>query len=245
MSSSPIEELKKLQDIDSELINARRRQKAGPLEREHAEMKQAEIRKRLEAKDAELNAARVQSDALDLQVKNCDEEIEQLKEKLRQVTNNREYTAARTAIDSANERRSRIETEALEQMEKVETLQKEADALKSEMDEFDQKIGEIDKEISKEARELEDVVSEIRERRQAQKENVDAEALSEYEQALRSNEGVGVVEMINGACQGCFRQLSNNTASKVMGNRELVRCEGCGRFLYAPPSETAGEEDNG
>lgn len=244
MNSSPIEDLKALQEIDTELLGVRRRQKAGPREREQRLAERDTLQKQLAAKKIELQNAQIQADELDLQVKNCDKEIEDHKEKLRQVTNNREYTAARSSIDSANERRSQIETQALEQMERVELLQKEVGRLEEKIREIDGVIANLDVDIAKESEELQKQVESIRERRNACKEKIDPEALSTYEMVIRSNAGTAVVEVIDGACQGCFRQLSPNLASKASVGKELVRCDSCGRFLFtrARPEEEPSAE---
>ncbi len=235
-----LERLRDLQRTDTEILRVRRRIKAGPEAREQARLALGATRAAVAEKEAAMRQAQAEADEADLEAKRIETEINRLKDKLSTIKNNKEYTILRHGIDEAAQRRSAQETTELEHLELVDTLRQERDALAAQAQEAQQELDRISAEVDAEQKELHTRQDELRDKREAQARVLDQEVLEDYERVLRSGRGVAIVPMLNGACQGCFRKLTPNLENQILVGNTLVRCQGCGRFLYCedgPPEE--------
>ena len=87
-------------------------------------------------------------------------------------------------------------------------------------------------------------ITERRERMEAERREVTAErevlanripdtVLPLYQRLIKSKNSLAVVPMQDGKCGGCHMKLITSTVVTVQSDREIARCEDCGRILYA------------
>jgi len=230
-----------LQSIDTEYIAVKRKLKAGPREREAKEKVLADAQAAVAAKQAECRRLQADADAAGLEMKTVEAEIDKLKQRLNTVKNNKEYNLVRGAIAEVDRRRERFETESLEAMERIDVLNEEIAALEETVAAAEAELERVRDEVSAEEADLLPQAEDIKNRRKALAAEVPAEDLATYERVIRTGKGVALVAMRDGACQGCYVQPSPNLQNQVLVGRELVRCPGCGRYLY-PTEDGAAEE---
>ncbi|MHC4884415.1 MAG: zinc ribbon domain-containing protein [Planctomycetota bacterium] len=226
-----------LQEIDTEVIRIRRLQKAGPLEQAKAQEETDKAQSVYTQMEQEITTLRMKADESDCRVKACEEEMEKLKAKLRTIKNNKEFEIIRDGINSVEERKGECETLTLETLQAVEDAEARLASAKEVLTEKQNALAAVSSEVAAEAESLGQEVEAIKLRRNAQKEKLSSETLSLYETAIRAGKGVAVVKMHKDTCQGCFREQRPNTRVQVMAATQLVRCEGCGRFLYSENEE--------
>ncbi len=130
--------------------------------------------------------------------------------------------------------KSRMDTLAEEALMLSEEAERDAEKLKE--DEAAHK--ERRRQLEEEMRQLLDHRAELQreqERLQAEREERAAQVpphLLQHYERLRRTARRPVVPVEGGACGGCHLRLSETTLTKVQGEREVVTCENCSRFLY-------------
>lgn len=76
--------------------------------------------------------------------------------------------------------------------------------------------------------------SDLTSRRQEAARPIDAATLRSYESVRRMRGGLAVAAIERGACQGCRISLSSAVVQRARAGADLVPCQSCGRFLFAP-----------
>lgn len=64
------------------------------------------------------------------------------------------------------------------------------------------------------------------------REELDASLLDRYDR-LMERYGFAVVELEEGACQGCYINVATGMSSAIEGSNDIYVCENCGKFLIA------------
>jgi len=64
------------------------------------------------------------------------------------------------------------------------------------------------------------------------REELDASVVDRFEK-LMERYGFAVVELVEGACQGCFINVATGMRSAIEGSDDIYICENCGKFLVA------------
>jgi mannitol/fructose-specific phosphotransferase system IIA component (Ntr-type) len=64
------------------------------------------------------------------------------------------------------------------------------------------------------------------------REELDASLLDRYDR-LMERYGFAVVELEDGACQGCYINVATGMSSAIEGSNDIYVCENCGKFLIA------------
>jgi predicted nucleic acid-binding Zn-ribbon protein len=54
-----------------------------------------------------------------------------------------------------------------------------------------------------------------------------------YQRLMKTKDGMAIAAMHDGKCGGCHMKLIASTVVAVQSAKEMVRCEDCGRILYA------------
>lgn len=237
-----LKQLVELQELDTKYIQLRRRLKAGTTEVEKTAAKLEELREAAGDLEQEISQTRAAIDASELETKGIDAEVERLREKMKIIKNNREYTAIKSSINDANRRKEEAEAGELESMELLEELNSKVGVMKAEIKSTEAEYKKLSGEVKAEEEQLANELEAIKAERKQKAAAMDPDELRTYETVIRSNKGVAIINVINGTCQGCFSELSPNLANKVLGNNVIVRCEQCGRYLYSEPEAAAAEE---
>jgi uncharacterized protein len=76
--------------------------------------------------------------------------------------------------------------------------------------------------------------SDLSARRQQTASQVDDATLRNYDRTRRMRDGIAVVPIERGACQGCRVSLSSIVVQRARSSNEPVTCQSCGRILYLP-----------
>ncbi len=221
-----------LQMIDTEFIRIQRSIKAGPVEEQDAKKVLDDAVKKLEESETHLKTEQMAADEKNLELNTQEDEIIKLKEKMNTVKNNKEYTIVKDAMNSVNARKEAIESIVLEHMEAVETIKPEVESNKKKVAEAEENLKSTQTKVAEQIAELKEKAKTLKEKRKIKTEPIDEDSLADYERTLRSSQGTAVAAVVNNVCQGCFRALSPNIATKVKSGRELINCRSCGRFLY-------------
>lgn len=155
-----------------------------------------------------------------------------LKQQQFETRKNEEFQALAHEITRYEKDLDELETKELEAMEEVDRLrsiQSEAEATLAKSRKL------VDEDLAQ--------VAERGERIRAERIEVAAERdraaaaapedlLPLYDRLMKSKGGMALAPLEDGKCQGCHMKLIPSTIVAVQADKELTRCEDCGRILY-------------
>jgi predicted nucleic acid-binding Zn-ribbon protein len=207
LDSLPFEEQKRLRRLEE-------------LERVRSERKEAAVRAELEARAQEKS------------IKQGDDEIKKLTERLNAVRNNAEYQATLFQIESVKRERDETQERCLELLDQLEALKLQAEqsaaAVAAERAVFEEFQSEAQKLRSHRDAE----VAAVQARRDAMAEGIPPELLSDYDRLLRLRGGLAVALVERKSCQGCFTTITTNDEARLRGGSGIIHCGSCQRILY-------------
>lgn len=224
-----------LQRVDSAVLRLQRRR----VELEGgADVRRA--RETCELRESELGEIRLASDEVARDQTRIEHEVAGLSAKADaerarlfggSITNTRELEALQREIASLAERRSRLEDQLLELMERREELDARATVADAALAEA---RGELDRVTSGSAAELASIAAEeqaFASERAPIAAMIEPELLALYEELRASKHGVGAAALVEGTCQACNEHLSAMVLDRLRREQGVRRCEHCRRIL--------------
>ncbi len=160
------------------------------------------------------------------------EKIKKAEGRMSEVKTNKEYQAMLSEIDTIKEANSRIEEEILQVMDEVDELKKDLSKREREVGVSVEKI-EAERGKLKEKMAYDDNIwNEQMERREVLSKEIESKLFKLYNTLKEKRQGVGVVNVKNETCQGCFVNVPPQMFIEVQKNNALIRCPNCNRILY-------------
>lgn len=230
-----IDLLRELQEVDTTLDQVRQeleeyRAKLGddseivPL-RQQLEEARREV-KSLQAKGKDLD--------LDIETRNTKRRADEKKLYDGSIKNPKELGSLSQEVDMEKQQISRLEDESLLNMEALEAAVQAEASTSKELTTREQEWKAEQADLESRCGVLASREAELVARRQGIVSQVDQVTIKNYERIRRMREGVAVVAIQRGACQGCRVSLSSIIAQRARSSEELVTCQSCGRILYLP-----------
>ena len=238
-------ELEKLIELQKTDTNIRRLKKSI----DTAEIRRAEIEQEFEqhafsireiqGRRDSLNAARAD---FDKQIAENKTYLERADRNLKHAQNQKEYETAMRETDALQKQIAAFETQSLEKMGEIDTVEKEleerADEIntlegkrKAALSEFDSEVGKNRKALEKESAHRKAIFATLPDRL--------AEVYDRL--VIRSRDGIAVAEVVNGACSACFMSLRPQMQMLVRKGQDIITCESCARILFIPAKESQAE----
>lgn len=236
-----IAELDKLIELQKTDTNLRRLKQL----LESAEIRRADIEQEFEQHAFSIREIQGRRD--DLKAKRAEFEkqiadnktyLERAERNLKHAQNSKEYETAMRETDALQKQISAFETQIVETMEALESVEKELEERADEINSLDGKraeaLADFDRILAIDIVEFENET----ERRKTVFETLPARLASVYDRlAQRSRDGIAVAEVVSGACSACFMSLRPQVQVNVKKGDEIIVCESCSRILYMPKRE--------
>jgi predicted nucleic acid-binding Zn-ribbon protein len=235
MAVKGLDRLLELQDLDLSMDRLRSRQ--GVLESGQVV---GVTRQRLDEAEARLGELRLALDAVERESRRLDGDIDSLTRKAQaeeqrlydgSVANPKELAAIQHEVASLRARRSRVEDELLDQMERKEELDERVASAQAEVQELRDRLTEILGESAAELAEIGRSLASRGDERRSLVHEFDPELLELYEDLRRQKKGVGAAALGDGVCQGCHQKLSAMELDRLKHTEGVKRCEYCRRIL--------------
>jgi len=227
-----VKKLLDLQKVDQEIASLRRDTDSLPVEEQKRRRKLEDLERAATERKERSTKAELDARALERSVKQADDEIKKLNERLNAVRNNAEYQATLFQIESVNKDRDRTQDECLQLLEGLDGLKLEADGSQqvaaAERAVFTQFLAEADKLRQSVATK----VAGVQQKRKVVAEGIPADLLADYERLFATRDRLAVAAVENGHCQGCYNKITTNDTAKLMGGAVVVQCGSCQRILY-------------
>jgi predicted nucleic acid-binding Zn-ribbon protein len=203
----------------------------------------AEVNENLAELEADLQIANQQNADVAREQERLEGEIELLDQKVAReeqlmysgnVANPKELSSLQAEVESLKRKKSSMEDELLDVMERkeqisetVQTLGAEREEAARESAELTAKVegltGEIDSELKVHESERVEIVSTIPD-----------DLLALYDKLRETKNGVGAAALEDGTCQGCHTKLPAKEVERVKSEGGLQRCDNCRRILVVP-----------
>jgi len=224
-----------LQEIDSSLgrLRVRRAALEGGAEAEAARdrLRNAETvagELRLSIDEASQTVRRLEGDADGFQQKLTAEERRLFDGS---VANPKELESIQSEVTNLRNRKSRVEDEVLENMERREELDgrltQAEEAVESGRAGLSALLGESEEELQQ----IEKDLARLEAERDVLLPEFDQQLLELYDDLRRQKRGVGAASLVDGVCQGCHQQLSPVALEQLRRTDGVRRCEHCRRIL--------------
>ncbi|MBS1114909.1 MAG: hypothetical protein H6Q94_638 [Nitrospirae bacterium] len=160
------------------------------------------------------------------------DKIKKTEGRMFEVKTNKEYQAVLTEIEGIKEGSSREEEEILRLLDEIDETKKslarweKETAVSLEKIEAERKVleGKITRDDAGCKKQIE--------RREVLAKQIESRLFKLYDTLKEKRRGVGVVNVKNETCQGCFLNIPPQMYIEVQKNNTLIQCPHCNRILY-------------
>jgi predicted nucleic acid-binding Zn-ribbon protein len=198
----------------------------------------------LEAKKEEIQLTKIQSDRLEMELKDADEVLAKYRAALNSAKSNKEYAAILTELNTTKADSSKFEAQILELMKNIDADQEQSRQIGQQIEQGKNELNEIRKQTDELAKKYEAEIAEIEQQWQKAACEVSTEALAIFKRVAETYDGEALaeVEMQDNrsgiyTCGGCFMSLTTETANTLLSRDEIIRCPNCTRILYLKEAE--------
>lgn len=224
--------LLRLQVIDYDLGELERSKEYLPDMMDNLQREIIDARERFERATADLEAARIRQKHLELEIATREAGLQKFQQQMMSIKTNKEYDALVAEIDGVKSAINKHETELLETMEVVKTLE-------SSIVEFRERAVQIKENNEKQLSILKEKIESIGDKvqgKQVEREqllvDVPRRIMSVYDRVRRGKGGAAIVAVKNRACSGCFKQLTPKKIQDIRRADGIFTCDNCGRLLF-------------
>ena len=159
--------------------------------------------------------------------------IEKSQEKLRLVKTNKEYQSSLKEIDDIKAVNSKLEDEMLEFLEQIETAEQSLNDNKQQYSRVVDDLEHEKKSLIQAAEQGEKELAGLQSDRDAVAAVLDAKLMDIFKYQLsKQGDGIGIVEVINEVCQGCYMNIPPQMYNDLQRGISLKYCPSCERIIY-------------
>jgi len=233
-----LEKLLKLQIIDYDLGELERSKDYHPDMMENLQREINEAEQKLTDANTQLEEGKVRQKNLELEIESKETELQKYQQQMMSIKTNKEYDALVAEIDNIKTGISTRETELLETIELVSTLEESIQQLAEkekqvrenntkQLQILQEKIDSIGSKVSDKVGSRKTIISSI-----------PRPTLSTYERVRKGKGGRVVVVVKKRACGACFKALTPKKIQEVKAGEEICTCDACGSLLYWDDEES-------
>ncbi len=172
------------------------------------------------------------------------ENLAKKEKRLLETKNNKEYNAVQSEIVQGRDRVESLETEELELIDRLESLEPQLDAAKSKLEEVTTENTARIEELERNLGTLDSDIQQLCKNRDALLEGLNTRLLAMYNRLRKARNGIAVarVGMAKFSCTGCYKRLPPQRIVEIRRGNTIINCENCGRILVWDDSdaETCG-----
>ncbi len=171
-------------------------------------------------------------DAKELDMKTLDQRMKEIKQKLDETANAKEYMALKKEFETVTEKQLALEDTLVKSWQQLETAERSMEQKKSAISEQGQKAVQEVEQKKGAISQVETALSQLKDERAGKVQAIPAEWIEKYE-VMRQRVDDPVVEVVQGSCGGCFYTITDQELLQLK-RRALLQCKSCYRFLYDP-----------
>jgi predicted nucleic acid-binding Zn-ribbon protein len=202
------------------------------------------LQNELESKLEEIKLTKIQSDRLELELKDRDAHIAKYRAALNLAKTNKEYAALLTELNTSKADNVKIETQALELLRNIETDEADCGGMKQQIEEQKGKLEEIRAATEEKTVVFETEIKTVQAEWDEAAKDVPADTLEIFKRTADTYDGeaIAVAELQNDrsevySCGGCFMTITSESVNQLMTKDDIYRCGSCSRILVLKADE--------
>ena len=158
--------------------------------------------------------------------------VKERQSKMMQVQTSREQTALLKEIEDAKKNVKENEEKIVSIMEQVEILTTETSEEKNILKTEISLVNEEKKKVKKVIDELSKGKKTKKNKRDKQAGAVNGTMIQKYEILRERRNGLAIVNVLDGVCQGCFMNLPPQKYNMLLRGDQVLECPSCQRLIY-------------
>jgi predicted nucleic acid-binding Zn-ribbon protein len=238
-----LELLKTLQRIDSDISSIEHNRATYPNKIKQLDEELERKNQRAEKDKAQLEEVQKQRVSKEQSLRLEGERLKNAQDRLLSVKTNKEYQAALKEIEDIKVLCNDLETEILVIMEKTDALTREIKSQEIEDKEWKQGF-EKQKEVLQAEIQKSDLELETQKSMRVETfKDVEPSLLKKYDTLVQKRQGLAVVAIEDGHCQGCNMHIPPQKILELRRNRDsaIMSCPFCNRMLYFDEEPVEGD----
>jgi uncharacterized protein len=221
-----------LQKIDLELKTIKEEKDRYPKEIKKLNEKQKIEKERIQKEKEKIESLEKTRRQKEGQLNLEQEKIKRAEGRMSEVKTNKEYQALLSEIEAIKAANSRMEEEILQVLDEIDELKKDLSKREIEAGVTLEKIDGEQKKLQEKMEHDERVWNEQMERREVLSKQIESKLFKLYNTLKEKRQGVGMVDVQNETCRGCYVHVPPQMFIEVQKNNTLIRCPNCNRILY-------------
>lgn len=225
-----LEVLKEIHQVRLELSDVKEQMKRLPQQLKARSSQVATVEKQLSDEKDAARKMRMAADAQELNLKQAEGRIRELKIRLNQVESNKEYSAIQDEINRIAMENDTLQDAILAQMSEEEEKRMHIQAVETRLAEAKADFAKF-KEVCDYKMEKLKSQAEILSTKLAELEPQLGDLAVDYHRLTRTKGDAAIAACDNGTCQGCFSEQPPQAKNELILGR-IVKCKNCGALLY-------------
>jgi predicted nucleic acid-binding Zn-ribbon protein len=234
--------LRTLHRIHRQLADVRSRLQRGPRQIKAAEAGVRQRHQDVETAKANVQRARISADQKELQLREREERIQDLRLKLNAATSNREYQTLLEQIAADEQANSVLSDEILELLDKITQLQQSVVLKEEELHQAEGEQQKLRSRLDQEVQALEMELARLDQELAAAEAELPADVRAEYQRVIKVRGEEAMAPLDGDCCGGCYQVIPPQMVNELLMDR-LVLCKSCGCLLYIPEDREPKRSD--
>jgi len=233
------EDLRELHRIHRQLTDLRGRIERGPKQIRAGEVNLSRLQGLFKSCKETFTTGRISLDDKQLQLKQREDRIEDLRKKLNVCSTNREYQALVEQIDADENANGVLQDEILEMFEKMDELEAHVSEAESVLAKATEELNKTKSRVTEEQNSLESELSRVQGNLTQAEANLPDDFREDYKRVSKVR-GEGTLAQVDGeCCGGCYQMITPQMMNELYMSK-LVLCKACGCLLYLAEDRAPG-----
>lgn len=222
-----------LQDLDIEIMRAKKRLEELPEKREilgvrHKSREVADLHGK-----AELLLRKLNSDlkAHQDEIAGLTDKIAVEQVKVASTSDHRTAQSITREMDSLRRRQDKLEMESLQIMERIDKAAAQTKKIEEALEQLSQKDAALCDRFKQVGRALQHEIAQMEKKRAETEKLIDADVLARYEQIRENKGGVGVGRLEGDTCSACRMSLPAERVRELEAGDDISMCPQCRRLI--------------
>jgi predicted nucleic acid-binding Zn-ribbon protein len=225
--------LRELHRLHRQLSEIRSRLARGPRQIQAATDHVEQSQRELEAAKEQVKRTRITADQKELQLREREGRILDVRRKLNSCSTNREYQTLLEQIAADEQANSVLSDEILELFDKINELQGVVERAQVQRQKLEQELQTVRQRVDESRASLEADVARLTQDLARAEGDLPADFRRDYQRLVNARSAEALAPLDGDCCGGCFQTLTTQTINELMLSKPVV-CKSCGCILYLP-----------
>lgn len=227
-------------ELDQRVRAMRSRLDAATRRKDAQQRKLDQLKQAAAELDQQLKTAKAHAATLESEADALEERITTQRDKMNNVTSNKEYSALLVEVNTLKADKSKVDDAQLEAMSKAEVLEAEANGLNEKVESQTKLVAGATKEVAEAEQEVGGKLEELQVERDAAGEPLSDDIRKTFDRLSHTYDGEAMAEIseqdrrrMEYTCGGCYTLLPVESVNSLITRPdEITACGTCQRILY-------------